>query len=157
MENKEREERDMETKNEATVLTTVTITTDKKALERIGGPEYAEKHAGATYQAEIRADGWANIDRAKFDPTTFTHEETKGVTRQATKEERAEIMAITKKRQNHTEPVNELLSVRLWNMERHYTLATCGNMATFATDGSACRRMVERMRDGVVVGEFLVF
>lgn len=32
---------------------------------------YAITHAGQTYFAEIKEDGWAYIDRAKFPPDAF--------------------------------------------------------------------------------------
>ena len=46
----------------------IQITNDHAALQRIGGGEYADKHADKEYTAEIGADGWATVDRvAKFD------------------------------------------------------------------------------------------
>jgi hypothetical protein len=41
-------------------------------LSRVGGEEYAERHAGNQYGADIRADGWAYNNNAKFAPNTFS-------------------------------------------------------------------------------------
>lgn len=45
---------------------TIKVTSDSLQLWRIGGDEYATRYTGATLQAELRPDGWANTEEAKF-------------------------------------------------------------------------------------------
>ena len=55
-------------------MTTITITTDKVRLTLIGGAEFADKHAGQTYElGGYDNDGWAySIDGDCFDPAIVT-------------------------------------------------------------------------------------
>lgn len=51
--------------------TKIRVTEDKEKLERIGGREYAELHAGRIYLADIDDGGWAVIESSKFPPDAF--------------------------------------------------------------------------------------
>jgi len=55
-------------------MTTITITTDKVRLTLIGGAEFADKHAGQTYElGGYDNGGWAySIDGDCFDPAIVT-------------------------------------------------------------------------------------
>lgn len=49
----------------------IQITNNKEYLEKVGGLDYANAHAGKTYEAEITKDGWAIITGAKFPPYAY--------------------------------------------------------------------------------------
>ena len=50
----------------------ITITSDVRHLERVGGYAYAVTFAGQKLDAEIKSDGWAYVANGKFPPGTFT-------------------------------------------------------------------------------------
>ncbi len=49
----------------------IKVTDDKAYLERVGGKEYAERYAGTVQDADVKEDGTAYIEGAKFFPTTY--------------------------------------------------------------------------------------
>ena len=53
----------------------IKITMEKNLLNRVGGSEYAEQWVGKTVNAEVKADGWAYVENAKFAPGTFSSED----------------------------------------------------------------------------------
>ena len=50
----------------------ITITTDIALLTKIWSSEWAEQHAGKTYDATLDKSGWAEIDGAKFPPEAYS-------------------------------------------------------------------------------------
>ena len=70
------------------MTTKIKITSDKKILQRIWSDEFADDHAGQTYEAEeicettetFKPEGWAIVDKtnsrdghgAKFPPNAYT-------------------------------------------------------------------------------------
>lgn len=49
----------------------ITVTSDRAILERVGGSDYANVNVGKVWRAELKPDGWAYTDTAKFAPGTF--------------------------------------------------------------------------------------
>jgi hypothetical protein len=50
----------------------ITITTDIALLTNIWSSEWAEQHAGKTYEATLDKSGWAEVDGAKFPPEAYS-------------------------------------------------------------------------------------
>lgn len=50
---------------------TIRVTKDILDLSRVGGDEYARRYAGVTLEVDIKADGWAYTETAKFPPNVF--------------------------------------------------------------------------------------